>query len=305
MLALALAVPVMAQKTYGPTNDSLYLGFYRDSIQMLERPNILVVPFHPDRYMTEVDHEIAKGTSYTYQHTRGFFRKGLDNAIIIAAREFNDYVNLHADDPVLNKDLDFVYKVTRSKVEPYTPPVIMEDKGFKRKLAEYWIRLQGELVEEAEPGTRIEEGQLVTVYDDRELLTRTLVLNPLLVDSLTPKYKADYFLFINEVDMFIATGDQLAIQSGKYGRVIKVHMTVLDDKGEELFSLIKKEYFSSYENDLETIIRQHFLPLGYEVVYALDSYRFLQAGLTPLTEKEVEMKKAKSGIKLPTLQKFK
>jgi hypothetical protein len=69
--------------------------------------------------------------------------------------------------------------------------------------------------------------------------------------------------------------------------------------------LIKKHQFSSQENDLPTILKQHFLPLGYEVMYALDSYRFLQAGLSPLTKKEVEKPQTKSQFKLPTLQKFK
>lgn len=304
MLVFSTAVG-QAQKRYGPTNDSLYLGFYRDSVSMLERPNLLIVPFHPDRYMSEVDQDIAKGTSYTYQHTRGFFRKGLDNAMIIAAKQYNDYVNLHADDPVLNKDLDFVYKVTRYRVEPYTPPVILEEQGFKKKLANYWIKLQGEITPEPEPGTRIEKGQLVTVEDNRELITRTEMLNPILVDSLTPKYNVDYFVFVSEVDMLIATTDQFALASDNYGRVIKVHFTVTDREGKELFSLIKKEPFSSQENDLENIIRRHYLPLGYEIIYAIDSYRFLQAGLTPLVEEEVEVAKSKSRFNLPTLQKFK
>ncbi|NQV53568.1 MAG: hypothetical protein HQ500_10320 [Flavobacteriales bacterium] len=294
-----------AQKKYGPTNDSLYLGFYRDSISMLERPNLLIIPFHPDRYMSEVDQDIAKGTSYTYQHTRGFFRKGLDNAMIIGAKQHNDYVNLHADDPVLNKDLDFVYKVTRYRVEPYTPPVIVDDQGFKKKLADYWIKLQGEITPEPEPGTRIEKGQLLTVEDHRALITRTEMLNPILVDSLTPKYKADYYVFVSEVDMMIATTNQQALASDNYGRVISAHFTVLDKEGKELFSLIKKEPFSSRENDLENIIRNHYLPLGYEIIYAIDSYRFLQAGLTPLTEAETEIAKNKARFNLPTLQKFK
>ena len=305
LLAVVSSLSLFGQKKYGPTNDSLYLGFYRDSVQMLDRPNLLIVPFHPDKYMSEVDQDIAKGTSYTFQHTRGFFRKGLDNAMIIAAKPYNDYVNLHADDPVLNKDLDFVYKVTRNRIVPYVPPVILDDKGFKRKLADYWIKLQGEITDEPEPGTRIEQGQLVTVQDGRELLTKTEVLNPILVDSLVPKYDVDYFVFINELDVLITATDYRALESDNYGRLIKAHMTVMDAEGNELFSLIKREAFSSRENNLENIIRNHYLPLGHEIIYAIDSYRFLQAGLTPLTEKEVELAATRKRLKIAPLQKFK
>lgn len=275
-----------AQSGYGPTNDSLYLGFYRDSIAMLERPTIVVVPFHPDRYMSQVDQDIAKNTAYSYQHTRGFFRKGLDNAILIAAKPHNDVVNMHADDPAMNMDLDFIYRMTRNPIIPYEAPVITESQGFKKRLADYWLKLQGEVKTAPEPGTRIENGQIVTIEDQRELITKVKVINPILTDSFTVKHHADYYLFVNELDVMITTTDYRELQSDDYGRVIKAHITVLDQDGAELFSLIKREPFSSFENDLEDIIRNHYLPLGYEIIYALDSYRFLQSGLKPVEIEE-------------------
>jgi hypothetical protein len=277
---------VFAQSDYGPTNDSLYLGFYKDSIAQLDRPTVCVIPFHPDRYMSQVDREIAEGTNYTYLHTRGFFRKGLDNAILIAAKPYNETVNMHADDPALNMDLDFIYHLTKNPIVPYEAPVIKEDQGFKKRLANYWLKLQGEINTEPEPGTRIEEGQLVSIEEKRELITKVKVINPILTDSLTEKHAIDYYLFINELDIMIGTTDHVSLQSDAYPRIIKAHMTVLDREGNELFSLIKRTAFPSYENDLETIIRSYFLPLGYEVIYALDSYRFLQAGLVPIVEEE-------------------
>ncbi|MEX2596785.1 MAG: hypothetical protein WEC59_07630 [Salibacteraceae bacterium] len=303
--ALLLAAPAFAQKTYGPTNDSLYLGFYRDSISQLERPTFLIVPFHPDRYMSEIDRKIAEGTNYTYLHTRGFFRKGLDNAILIAAKEHNNYVNLHADDPALNMDLDFVYHLTKNPIIPYEPPIIKEDQGFKKRIANYWLKLQGEISAEPEPGTRVEEGQIVTVSDSRELITKVKVINPKLTDSLTAKHNVDYYLFINELDMLVVATDQRQLESDDYGRVIKAHMTVLDKDGNELFSLIKREWFSSLENDLEQIIRNHFLPLGSEIVYALDSYRFLQAGLSPIIEEQEKKSIGQNIRELAPLQKLK
>jgi len=275
-----------AQLDYGPTNDSLYLGFYRDSIAALERPTLLIIPFHPDRYMSEIDADIARGTNYTYNHTRGFFRKGLDNAMIIGAKEFNDYVNLHADDPVLNMDLDFAYHLVKNPIKPYEAPVIEDDQGFKKRLANYWLKLQQEVEPKPEPGTRIEHGQIVSVEDRRELITKTKIINPILVDSLVPKYDADYVVFVNELGMYRAATDYRQFESDNYDRVIKAHITVFDHSGKELFSLIKKEWFSSLENDLPYIIKDHYLPLGYEIIYALDSYRFLQAGLHPVKEEE-------------------
>lgn len=295
----------MAQSNYGPTNDSLYLGFKRDSIAILAKPTIVLVPFHPDKYMSEVDRDIAKGTPYTYQHTRGFFRKGLDNAILIASKAFNNCVNLHADDPEKNMDLDFVYHLTQPFVVPYEPPVIKEDQGFKRRLADYWLKLQGEVANQPEPGARIEQGQIVSVAEHRELITKVSVLNHKFTDSLTAKYNADYYLFVNELDMLITSTDYRELESDNYGRIIKAHITVFDAKGNELFSLIKKERFSSLENDLENIIRNHYLPLGHEIIYALDSYRFLQAGLKPIIEEEEKKTLGKNILDLSPLQKLK
>lgn len=300
---ICVVASAFGQANYGPTNDSLYLGFYKDSIAQLDRPTVCIVPFHPDRYMSQLDQAIAKGTNYTYLHTRGFFRKGLDNALVIAAQPYNEAVNLHADNPALNKDLDFVYHLTKNPIVPYEAPVIKEDQDFKKRLANYWLKLQGEIATESEPGTRIEEGQLVSVEDNRELITKVKVINPILTDSLSVKHDIDYYLFINELDMMIATTDHLTLQSGDYSRVIKAHLTVLDAEGNELYSLIKRTYFPSYQNDLETIIREYFLPLGYEIVYALDSYRFLQAGLEPIKEEEAKKSVGQNLRELSPLRK--
>ena len=305
LAGLTVCAMVVGQSVYGPTNDSLYLGFYRDSIALLERPTIIISPFHPKRYISEIDHEIAKGTNYNFQHTRGFFRKGLDNALIIAAKEHNDYVNLHADDPVLNEDLDFLYKVVSVSVVPYEPPVIESDQGFKSKLASYWERIQTNVDPAPDPGTRIEQGQIVSVADHRELISKARVVNRLGFDSLAPKYEADYFIFINEINFFNAASNQQELESDRYNRLIKVHYSVYDKDGIELFSLVKKRYFSSYQNDLPSIITDEILPVGYDVIHSLDSYRFLQAGLTPLTESETEPARTKKGMKLPPLPKFK
>lgn len=296
MLAL-LSLSGMAQKEYGPTNDSLYLGFYRDSIAQLERPTIVIVPFHPDKYMSEIDHYIAQGTNYNYQHTRGFFRKGLDNSMLIAAKPHNEYVSMHADDPVINQDLYFIYRVVGVSVVPYEPPVIADDKDFKKRLADYWVKLQTNIDPQPEPGARIEKGEVVSVRDTRELIAKARIVNPLVFDSLTPKYNADYFIFVNELDMLNAAQSQTQYEQDDYARVIKVHYSVYDAEGTELFSLVKKRHFPSYQNDLPTIIKEEYLPMGHEVIYSLDSYRFLQAGLTPIQREEEDKKSV--GLNLP------
>jgi len=291
MLAvLCTAFAGRSQESYGPTNDSLYLGFHRDSIARLDRPTVVIVPFHPERYLSEVDRYIAEGTNYTFEHTRGFFRKGLDNAILIGAKECNHYVSMHADDPGINKDLDFIYKTVSTTVVPYEPPVIADGHAFKKRLADYWVKLQTNVNPQPEPGTRIEQGQIVSVADTRELIAKARVVNPLVFDSLTPKYNAAYYIFVNELDMLNAASNQQELESDNYGRMIKVHYTVFDGKGKELFSLVKKRPFHSDENDLPSIIRNHYLPLGYEVIYSLDSYRFLQAGLVPVKEEQEDKK---------------
>ncbi len=282
---MLLGISAVAQD-YGPTNDSLYLGFHRDSIALLDRPTMIIVPFHPDRYMSEIDRDIAKGTHYNYNHTRGFFRKGLDNALLIGAKEWNEYVSMHADIADVNYDLDFMYKTMAPTVVPYVAPVINEDRSFKTRLANKWLELQGLVDKGPDPGTRIERGQIISVPDEREFITKAKTYNPILFDSINAKYGANYYLFINELNILNAVNDQRQFEADDYKRVIKVHYTVFDSTGAELFSLIKKRYFSSRENDLRAIITDHFLPVGMEVIYSMDSYRFLQAGLVPVPVEE-------------------
>ncbi|GAB4382458.1 MAG: hypothetical protein Kow0075_14320 [Salibacteraceae bacterium] len=296
LLLIAYALPA---QQYGPTNDTLYLGFHRDSIAMLRRPVIVIVPFAPNRYLSEIDREIAKGTAYTYQHTRGFFRKGMDNALIIAAKPHNVVVSMHADDADINKDLNMIYRMTGVRVEPYEPPSISDQAGFRLRLARYWEKLQTNIAPQPEPGTRIEEGMLVSVEDNRELITKTRIVNPMVFDSLSKKYEADYVLFVNEFNMIRGTSDQYKLMSDDYDRLAIIHYSVYDGEGNELFSLKKKRAFSSSQNNLEDIIRFELLPLGYDVIYTLDSYRFLKAGLTPVVIQENADKSASGGVFAP------
>lgn len=285
-IAILVCTAAAAQSPYGPTNDSLYLGFRRDSIALLPKPMLVIVPFHPNRYLSDIDGGIAQGTNYTYQHTRGFFRKGLDNAILIAANAHNQTQSMHADRSDVNLDLDFIYKVTAVRNVPYAPPVVKATKQLSQRLADYWNRLQTTQVATPEPGTRIENGQLMSVADTRALQAKTVVINPLLFDSLQAKYKPNYYLFVNELHMSRAAGSQQALESDDFSRRIAAHITVFDADGHELFSLVKDRFFPSYKNDLPTIISEDYLALGAEIVYAFDSYRFLQAGLKPITEAE-------------------
>jgi len=301
---LAVTGNAFAQQ-YGPTNDSLYLGFYKDSINMLPRPKLIIVPFHPKSYMSEIDRDVAQGTDYTYQHTRGFFRKGLDNCLLIAAKPYNEFFSMHADDGRVNEDLNFIYRVVGVNIVPYEPPVLQSDRKLTKRLADYWVKLQTNVTPAPEPGTRIEQGQIVSVADTRELITKARIINTLVFDSLNPKYNGDYYLFVNELDMLNAAANQQELESDNYSRVIKVHYSVYDKAGNELFSLVKKRFFSSLKNDLPAILKEEYLPLGHEVIYALDSYRFLKAGLTPLTEAEVQLAKAKKEAKERAAQKAK
>lgn len=293
LLLILCAAPGFAQKHGEPITDSLfYLGYARDSIAALGTDRLMVVPFHPDRYMSEIDRQIGEAGGYNFQQVRGFWRKGLSNALVIAARQCSEPIDMHADKGDVNMDLDFIYKVMGYDYREYVierpEPGEMEPR---ERLASSFQRAKEKLSREESgpaPGARIQEGQLVHVADTKEKMTVAKVYNPIIWDSLQPKYRPTRYLFVNELTLLNAPESPYALQSGSYSRAVSVHYTVFNQAGGEWYSDVEKVYFSSHQNDLRQIISEHFVIAGNNIVEKYNKKRFSLAGLKPVAFLPVE-----------------
>jgi hypothetical protein len=93
---------------------------------------------------------------------------------------------------------------------------------------------------------------------------RTRVFNPAVIPTLADKYGVKYFVFLNELDIREAAPgtDYRQMEDESYKRQIKLHYSILDAQGNEIYSNAAYEYFSSKNNNIEKIVTQHFSKLA-------------------------------------------
>ena len=79
------------------------------------------------------------------------------------------------------------------------------------------------------------------------------------LNYLNKKYKAEYFLFINQLDIK-NDKDSYNITTNTYLRRVEVHYTILDRNGKQIDAGIASSSFSSKENNPKKIVALSFSP---------------------------------------------
>ena len=248
----------MGEKKEEPRRDTL---FYPDI-----NSKLLIFPFEPKLYRSEIDQEVGPANGLNFQELRGFYRLGLDNALYLAAKEQYDVIRFHADDAEINKDLYFVYK-SMGYQNRDLPPVEDENEGKISKTYNKLVSKVSKAEEEPEPGTRMDHGQLVNNPNSQsQFMVRTIV-NENVLDYCEEKYMAGLFLFINQLDLLHAPGvDWTQYSNDDYPRIIRVHYTIFNKSSQEGFSGLASTTFSSQTNDIREIISKHFTEVAAQII---------------------------------------
>lgn len=200
---------------------------------------VLIIPFDPKLYMSEIDKKIGTENRMTFDQIRSTFRSGLDNKLLAQIKTSNSAYSLLADSVKNKKDLEMIYKSINYTYDKVTPDgSVPNSPGEKEK-------------------PRIVNGQLQVEMDNEYRFMNTNISNPRLLTFLATKYKSEYFVFINELDIKnkLETYDPI---TDTYKREVAVHYTVFDKNGKKLNAGIATTEFSSTVNDTKTIINTCF-----------------------------------------------
>jgi len=227
---------------------------------------LLIFPFEPKLYRSEIDKEVGPANGLNFQELRGFYRLGLDNALYLAAKDQYDVIRFHADDPDLNKDLYYVYKSMGYQFREL-PPV--EDENEK-KVVKTYNKLVAKIKEPSEPeieGARMEAGQLMNTPSTKNQFMARTIVNDNVLEYCTEKYMAGLFLFINQLDLLHAPGvDWTQYSNDDYPRIINVHYTIFNKSSQEVYSGVASTTFSSQTNDIREIISNHFTEVAGQII---------------------------------------
>lgn len=193
---------------------------------------IMIIPFEPRMYMSEVDYAINTETKMSGKQIKNAFRDGMNEQLYKAFKTQHMVVDLMDDTIKTKKDLENIYQYLHyryAKVPDqnnYTPP--KKEKEEKH----------------------IEKGQIVTESDNEKRFMNAQLSNATLVPYLYGKYKSDIFVFVNQLDIKASnSGGPADLPANNGFRKIVLHYTVYTYDAKEINSGMAETEFPSTINN--------------------------------------------------------
>ena len=264
---LCLGAGYTQESTISPNSDIEYNIKYKTDNSNIELKTLVLVPFEPKLYSSEIDRELAKNAKLDFNQIRNKMRVGLNNIIYVEANKDIPTINFITEDPIRQRDLSYIYKSIGYQYREMPPK---DDKQPEEtKLKKGWNKIKSQFEpkkKQEKSGTSIKNGQLYSVHSNKERYMSTKVFNPAMLRTIKNEYAGKYFLFINQLDIHIVSSDYRALQVENYLRQIKVHYSVLDHEGKLVYGGAEKAYFSSKNNNIDRIIRGQFSKIAKQIL---------------------------------------
>ena len=221
-----------------------------DSSIINESISVLVVPYMPAMHLSDADNDISDESQMEMPKMRSTLRQGLlkelnkQFAEVYNIRRFNnDFVN---DD---NSDLDVLYHTLLFEGDSVYP---LKDP------ARFAIKDSAAVKKGSKKLTPEIQYMNVGIYDN------------MLITDLSKKYDADYIIFLNEIDIKTHFEDCLNLALKIYRRDIKIHYSIFDKTGKQIYGDVAVSHFASNSNDVHEIINANFPTISKYILASLD-----------------------------------
>ena len=202
---------------------------------------IMLIPFEPKLYMSDIDRKINQQTKWSFEQIRENFRHKLDAQLKLKLQSTAPVVSCYSDSVKTWKDLSYIYESTSLSYE------LIPDQNAPKTTP---VKKSG-----------IKNGQIeVEINTDKKFMNLKIDDSKLL-DYLNKKYKTDYFVFINQLDIK-NEADSYDITTDTYQRDVTVHYSIFDKTGKNILAGIATSRFNSKENDPAKIVSHYFSPIA-------------------------------------------
>jgi len=208
---------------------------------------IMVIPFEPKLYMSQIDHKINAETKFTQKEIKEAFRVGINAELAKALKQKYEVLDLLKDTAKYKKDVLAIYKSITFDYEK-----VPDQSNYKVP------------VQEKGKNVTIKNGQVLVESNADARFMNAKVTSPGLIPGLYAKHKTDLFLFINQLDIIsnqLATGDM----GTSAERVITLHYTVFTVDAKEINSGTCSIKFPANVNTPAKIISGYVSKLGTEI----------------------------------------
>ena len=203
---------------------------------------IMIIPFEPLMYMSEIDQKINQQTKWEFKEIREFFRHQLDAQLKLKFQSISSpVVSFYSDSAKTAKDLAYIYQSTAISFDIIGKPTATTVENKKQN--------------------GIKNGQLVVEISEDKKFTSIKTKNKELIPYLNKKYKSEYFVFINQLDIK-SVPDSYDIASDSYQREVTVHYTIIDKDSKLITAGAATSKFTSKENNPKKIVALTFGPIA-------------------------------------------
>ncbi len=200
--------------------------------------SVLVIPYNPSMHLSDADMDISEGSEMEMPQMRATLRQGLIKQLNKNFEELYDVKGM-SNDFVMddNKDVNAIYHSVyyeRDSVYPLKYP-----KRFAIK----------DTVPQKKGSVKLKpESQYINtgIYDQS------------LIPDLSEKHNADYIIFLNEIDIHTHFDDCINLALKIYRRDLKVHYTIFDKNGKQVYGDVAVSHFGSNSNDVNDIMSKNF-----------------------------------------------
>ena len=233
---------VIAQTTFGDDQKS---GLSKIPERKLTKHKVLVIPFEPRMYMSQIDHRINAETKWDQKKIKQSIRFGLDEEIYRSVKKKMEVISFLDDTSKYKKDLYKTYSTVQFKFDKIPDQTKYEaPKSEKEK-------------------KQVKNGQLMADSDNGGRFMNARFKDNSLLKEFQTQYKTDVFLFINQIDLF-SSETPGSLNSHSY-RTATIHYTILNADGKELNSGISSVEFPSSVNHPEKIASSYFSRVADEI----------------------------------------
>ncbi|HLG02556.1 MAG TPA: hypothetical protein VI731_03110 [Bacteroidia bacterium] len=246
LVLLALLFPVFALAQTTRSDETKPVA--RDT----KKGRILVVPWDPKMFNcnSDVSRAISKETGQKYEQIQESMRKGFVQEVKYAFGAEYHVISLLDDTAKTKTDLHNAYVFTSLSYTPVNAPLNLSHEDSVK-------------LKQKKPA--IKNGQVQTEEEETDKFMNTVVLSTDFIGYLKKKYKADYILFVNEMDIDNDLGADPYNYTSKqeFQRYAIVHFTIINTTTCKRVAMGKiKSNFPSSVNTPKKIIETSCKPLA-------------------------------------------
>jgi len=234
----------------GPPKDGFDGANGRDSTGMVPHQKVMIIPYEPQMHLSDADFDISEYSDKTPQQVRTILRSGITEQLNAKLQgSYQTHSLLQDLRPEARQELNRIYAGIEYSYD--TSFAILHPKPDSASLKGKWNENKARKKE-------LEKRSLSGGVN----YMNVKVANPGLLKSLNQKYGADLFIFLTQIEIKTNAKDCFDLQAQLYGRDIKIHYTIYNVDGEQVYGDVAVVRFPSNSNEVDVIIDKNFPVIG-------------------------------------------